>query len=124
MLPTADIVDADFAVADHSDAGYELGGHPISSTVELGRRPAFTRTDSGETSPPVPSFVEPGPSEEPSIYATTLIDAESSMIPVIPSYPPASLTSVAAIPDMAEGRNLRRFRMFAGFCALFLAGWK
>ena len=102
MPQTADIADADFAsnasVVDNSDAGYEQGNHPISSTVELGRRPAFTRTDSEETSPPIPSLIEPGLSEEPSLYATTLLDAESSIMPAITLYPPPSLTSVQWTP--------------------------
>lgn len=126
-MATADIIDAKFApsvqgVVSSSNADHDPNVHYIASAVELGHRPGFTRTDS-ETTPRVPSCNEGETLEDPSFYAVSLPDAESSTLPVIPSYPPAVSTSTVVV-EREETRNLRRFRMFAGFCALFLAGWK
>ncbi len=127
-MSTADITDKKLAstpgVVNSSTAGYDINAHSIASAVELpGHRSGFTRTDSEATTPRVPSCSELELSQDPLSYAVSLPDAESSTLPVIPSYPPAVLTSTVIV-EREETRNLRRFRMFAGFCALFLAGWK
>lgn len=104
----------------------DVNGPPATSTtVEIGHdvqvvaRPAYLRTNSeltvsGEAKDKVPTT-----DVTDAIYPVS--ENDTTPRTVEHAYPPSILVEV---PEREESRAHRRLRMFAAFCALFLAGWK